>query len=69
MVEDQSPHHRRRFVPYLVELHFAEFVAVSMVDGDLFDKIARVGSIIRRHPDPFGAIQVVTLMTSFNYPD
>ena len=29
-----------------------------MVDGDLFDKISKVGSIIRKHNDPFGGIQV-----------
>ena len=33
---------------------------VSMVDGDLFDKLARIGSIIRKRPEPFGAIQVHT---------
>lgn len=29
-----------------------------MIDGDLFDKLARVGSIIRKNVEPFGGIQV-----------
>lgn len=29
-----------------------------MVDGELFDKLARIGSIIRRKAEPFGGIQV-----------
>lgn len=29
-----------------------------MVDGDLFDKLARVGSILRKNVLPFGGIQV-----------
>ena len=33
-------------------------IVVSMIDGDLFDKLARVGSIIRRNLEPFGGIQV-----------
>lgn len=31
---------------------------VSMVDGDLFDKLAELGSILRKSPLPFGGIQV-----------
>lgn len=32
---------------------------VSMVDGDLFDKLAKIGSILRKRPsEPFGGIQV-----------
>ena len=31
---------------------------VSMVDGDLFDKLARLGSLLRRDARPFGGIQV-----------
>ena len=31
---------------------------VSMVDGDLFDKLARIGSILRKKAEPFGGIQV-----------
>lgn len=29
-----------------------------MVDGDLFEKLSKVGSIVRKHHDPFGGIQV-----------
>ncbi|KAJ8489347.1 hypothetical protein ONZ51_g2972 [Trametes cubensis] len=41
---------------------------VSMVDGDLFDKLARIGSIIRKRPEPFGAIQVVVTGDFFQLP-
>ena len=34
---------------------------VSMVDGDLFDKLARIGSILRKKIEPFGGIQVRSL--------
>lgn len=30
-----------------------------MVDGDLFDKLARLGSILRKKTEPFGGIQVM----------
>lgn len=30
---------------------------VSMVDGDLFDKLARIGSMLRKSVQPFGGIQ------------
>ncbi|KIY53384.1 hypothetical protein FISHEDRAFT_7136, partial [Fistulina hepatica ATCC 64428] len=30
---------------------------VSMIDGDLFDKLARIGSILRKKTEPFGGIQ------------
>ena len=29
-----------------------------MLDGDLFDKLAQIGSRIRKNPLPFGGIQV-----------
>ena len=29
-----------------------------MVDGDLFDKLSRLGSILRKKQEPFGGIQV-----------
>jgi ATP-dependent DNA helicase PIF1 len=35
-----------------------------MVDGDLFDKLARIGSILRKKTEPFGGIQVRVLSTS-----
>lgn len=36
----------------------SDSVIVSMVDGDLFEKLSKVGSIVRKHNDPFGGIQV-----------
>ncbi|KAH9857354.1 hypothetical protein C2E23DRAFT_385765 [Lenzites betulinus] len=39
-----------------------------MVDGDLFDKLARIGSMIRKRPEPFGAIQVVVTGDFFQLP-
>lgn len=35
-----------------------QILLVSMVDGDLFDKLAEIGSILRKSPLPFGGIQV-----------
>ena len=35
-----------------------EMNQVSMLDGDLFDKLSKVGQIIRKRPEPFGGIQV-----------
>ena len=29
-----------------------------MVEADLFDKLARVGSLVRKKSEPFGGIQV-----------
>lgn len=40
---------------------FLDAISVSMVDGDLFEKLSKVGSIIRKHNDPFGGIQVSQL--------
>lgn len=31
---------------------------VSMLDGDLFDKLAEIGCIIKKQTEPFGGIQV-----------
>lgn len=33
-------------------------VTVSMLDGDLFDKLSKVGQIIKKSTEPFGGIQV-----------
>ncbi|KAL1944914.1 hypothetical protein VTO73DRAFT_2534 [Trametes versicolor] len=41
---------------------------VSMVDGDLFDKLARIGQLIRKRPEPFGGIQVVVTGDFFQLP-
>lgn len=41
---------------------------VSMLDGDLFDKLAQIGSLIRKSPEPFGEIQVVVTGDFFQLP-
>lgn len=42
---------------------------VSMVDGELFDKLAKIGSIVRKKPsEPFGGIQVVVTGDFFQLP-
>ncbi|THG99153.1 hypothetical protein EW026_g3138 [Hermanssonia centrifuga] len=41
---------------------------VSMVDGDLYDKLARVGSILRKDTKPFGGIQVIVTGDFFQLP-
>lgn len=38
--------------------HLRSNFKVSMLDGDLFDKLARIGSILRKSTAPFGGIQV-----------
>lgn len=40
-----------------------------MVDGDLFDKLARIACILRKSSEPFGGIQVVdnTYLLMFAY--
>jgi len=40
--------------------------AVSMVDGDLFDKLARIGSMLRKKIEPFGGIQVRCFFSRFS---
>lgn len=35
-------------------------LSVSMVDGELFDKLAKIGCLLRRSDKPFGGIQVGT---------
>jgi ATP-dependent DNA helicase PIF1 len=34
--------------------------SVSMVDGDLFDKLSMIGSKLRKNLAPFGGIQVIS---------
>lgn len=41
-----------------VEISSLTNCTVSMVDGDLFDKLAMIGSKMRRNAEPFGGIQV-----------
>ncbi|THH11327.1 hypothetical protein EW145_g722 [Phellinidium pouzarii] len=41
---------------------------VSMVDGDLFDKLSRIGSNLRKKPQPFGGIQVIVTGDFFQLP-
>jgi ATP-dependent DNA helicase PIF1 len=48
---------------------FIGCLVVSMVDGDLFDKLARIGSILRKRPDePFGGLQVIVTGDFFQLP-
>jgi hypothetical protein len=35
-----------------------DLLPVSMVDGDLFDKLSKIGSMLRKKIEPFGGIQV-----------
>ncbi|EAU90478.2 DNA repair and recombination protein pif1 [Coprinopsis cinerea okayama7 len=41
---------------------------ISMVEGDLFDKLAKIGSILRGKPEPFGGIQVIVTGDFFQLP-
>ncbi|RXW21685.1 hypothetical protein EST38_g4179 [Candolleomyces aberdarensis] len=41
---------------------------VSMVDGDLFDKLAKIGSILRKSSVAFGGIQVIITGDFFQLP-
>lgn len=41
-----------------------ESLTVSMIDGELFDKLARIGSLLRRKSEPFGGIQVSSFLCS-----
>ncbi|OCB88619.1 hypothetical protein A7U60_g4217 [Sanghuangporus baumii] len=41
---------------------------VSMVDGDLFDKLSRIGAMIRKRSKPFGEIQVIVTGDFFQLP-
>ena len=44
--------------PVWVSQLLTSLVLVSMIDGELFDKLARIGSMIRKDTRPFGGIQV-----------
>ncbi|KXN87451.1 ATP-dependent DNA helicase pfh1 [Leucoagaricus sp. SymC.cos] len=51
------------------KLWLRSFSSVSMVDGELFDKLANVGSILRKRPsEPFGGIQLVVTGDFFQLP-
>lgn len=39
-----------------------------MVDGDLFDKLAEIGSKIKKDPRPFGGIQVCFFVQHYCSP-
>ena len=41
---------------------------VSMVDGDLFDKLSHIGRVIRNHGRPWGGIQLVITGDFFQLP-
>lgn len=38
-----------------------------MLDGELFDKLARIGSILRKNTAPFGSIQVRSFVSCRSY--
>ncbi|CED85302.1 mitochondrial dna helicase [Phaffia rhodozyma] len=41
---------------------------VSMVDGDLFDKLSKIGTMLRRDQRPFGGIQIIMTGDFFQLP-
>jgi ATP-dependent DNA helicase PIF1 len=41
---------------------------VSMVDGELFDKLAKIGGVLRKNGRPFGGIQLVVTGDFFQLP-
>lgn len=41
---------------------------VSMVDGDLFDKLSAIGAQLRKNPKPFGGIQLIVTGDFFQLP-
>lgn len=43
---------------FRIQLKPNDMLSVSMVDGDLFDKLSQIGSSIRKKEEPFGGIQV-----------
>ena len=57
LIIDEGSSHRNHIVP----VSLLNAVPVSMIDGDLFEKISKVGTIIRKHNDPFGGIQASQL--------
>ena len=50
---------------FRLQLKANDILPVSMVDGDLFDKLSQIGSILRKKPEPFGGIQVCVSCTSY----
>lgn len=47
-------------VPWFCDVVYVTPPIVSMVDAELFDKLERIGSIIKQKPlEPFGGIQVM----------
>jgi ATP-dependent DNA helicase PIF1 len=43
---------------------YSDHCAVSMIDGNLFDKLAHIGSKLKKKPEPFGGIQVRVFLNS-----
>ncbi len=39
-----------------------------MVDGDMFDKFCKIGSLLRKNPKPFGGIQIIVTGDFFQLP-
>jgi ATP-dependent DNA helicase PIF1 len=44
------------------------FVSVSMLDGDLFDKLETVARTLRKGHEPFGGIQLIVTGDFFQLP-
>jgi hypothetical protein len=65
MDADEGAHHRRGYVAVvqarpvaLTDDDWLDLPPVSMVDGELFDKLGKIGQVLRRNPAPFGGLQV-----------
>lgn len=67
MGENESPDYRRRYTG-TIELQNAYASLVSMLDGDLFDKLEHIGRIMRKNPSPFGGIQIIVTGDFFQLP-
>lgn len=50
------------------QLRLISFRSVSMVEGDFFDKLARIACIMRKNDKPFGGIQLVVCGDFFQLP-
>lgn len=54
---------------FLSCLSVHDVLLVSMVDGDLFDKLSKIGSMLRKKIEPFGGIQVPSFFMYASKPD
>ena len=51
---------------YLMCICILTWYLVSMIDGDLFDKLAQIAKIVKNSIEPFGGIQVDLLFFYFD---